>query len=195
MVAVFWVILREIWQLQLCRHSIFIMGKMRAFQAPAPLVIPSFTQTHTHTYIHIDRQTHTHTRSAAEASGWRPCTSPALVWRDVSSTDRETTTRLTAASMTHAPFVVKTWQFKKLQNTSLFQMGMSDMEKYRYKNVEPVCILSFASEALKSSNSVGVDCNGCSSAHSVAHLTELQALGGTSPRTCSTWGCDQYWWR
>jgi len=41
-------------------------------------------------------------------------------------------------------------------------MGMFDMEKYRYKNVEPVCILNFASKALKSSNSVGVDCNGCS---------------------------------
>lgn len=35
---------------------------------------------------------------------------------------------------------------------------MFNMEKYRYKNVEPVCILNFASEALKSSNSVGVDC-------------------------------------
>lgn len=35
-------------------------------------------------------------------------------------------------------------------------MGMFDMEKYRYKNVEPVCILNFASGALKSSNSVGV---------------------------------------
>lgn len=45
--------------------------------------------------------------------------------------------------------------------------------------------LNFASGALKSSNSVGVDCNGCSSAHSVAHLTELPALGGTSPSTCS----------
>lgn len=67
------------------------------------------------------------------------------------------------------------------------------MEKYRYKNVEPVCVLYFASEALKSSNSVGVDCNGCSSAHSVAHLTELQALGGTSQRTSWTLDCDQYW--
>ena len=57
------------------------------------------------------------------------------------------------------------------------------MEKYRYKNVEPVCVLNFASEAFKSSNSVGVDCNGCSSAHSVAHLTKLQALSGSSPRT------------
>lgn len=108
-------------------------------------------------------------------------------------TDRETTTRLTAASATHAPVVVKTWQFKKLLNTSPFQMGMSVMEKYRYKNVEPVCILNFASEALKSSNSVGVDCNGCSSAHSVAHLSELQAPSGTSPLTRSTLECGQYW--
>lgn len=67
-------------------------------------------------------------------------------------------------------FVVKTWQFKKLQNTSLFQMGMFNMEKYRYKNVEPVCTLNFASVALISSNSVGVDSNAVAQAHSVAHL-------------------------
>lgn len=48
--------------------------------------------------------------------------------------------------------------------------------------------LNFASEALKSSNSVGVDCNGCSSAHSVARLTELQVLRCSSLRTV-----DQYW--
>lgn len=54
MLAVLWVILREIWQLQLCRHSILIMGRNRSIPSPCPLLILSLleSRSHTHTYTH-----------------------------------------------------------------------------------------------------------------------------------------------
>lgn len=52
---------------------------------------------------------------------------------------------------------------------SLFQMGVFGMEKYRYKNVEPVCIHNFTWQAVEPqaefSNLVGVDCHVCTLAH------------------------------
>lgn len=58
---------------------------------------------------------------------------------------------------------------------SLFQMGVFGMEKYRYKNVEPVCILNFTWQAVEPQAEIfqfrGVDCHVCTLAHSVAHLT------------------------